>query len=201
MIKIFTGDDRIKAKQEITKFLGTDYEVIEGPELNPADLPSIFLGGSLFQSTRNILIRDLSTNKSVFEKLPDYLESPHQIAILELKLDKRSATYKALKDKIAIKEFKLPQDPNLKLVFDIFKTAKNDGLKSIAMLEKIKQNEDPIMFFGLLVSQALKDFTTGQGTKQKTTLKELAKVDLQMKSSSIDPWLLIESFLLRLSSL
>ena len=102
MIKIFTGDDRIKAKQEITKFLGTDYEVIEGPELNPTDLPSIFLGGSLFQPTRNILIRDLSTNKSVFEKLPDYLESPHQIAILEFKLDKRSTTYKALKDKIEI---------------------------------------------------------------------------------------------------
>ena len=200
MIKIFTGDDRIKAKQAITSYLGNDYEVIEGPDLTPADLPSIFLGASLFQSTRHILIRDLSTNKPVFEKLPDYLDSQHKIALLELKLDKRSSTYKALKTKIEIQEFQLPPDPALKLVFDIFKTAKVNGPKSLDLLAKIKQNEEPIMFFGLLTSQAIKDFSMHQGTKQKTILKELAKVDLQMKTSPIDPWLLIESFLLRLSS-
>lgn len=201
MIKIFTGDNRVQAKQEIAKYLGDSYEVVEGAEITPQDLPSIFLGNSLFETTRNILIRDLSTNKPAYEKLPDYLNTPHQVALLELKLDKRSVTYKALKDKVEIKEFKLPPDPNLKLVFDIYKTAKYDGPKSIVMLEKIKQAEDPMMFFGLIVSQAIKDFAANQGAKQKTTLKELSKADLQMKSSSVDPWLIIESFLLRLSSL
>ena len=200
MIRIFTGDDRVRAKKAIEDFLGPEYEVIEGGELTPADLPSIFLGTTLFAEKRHILIRDLSLSKSAFEKLPDYLNTPHDIALFELKLDKRSTAYKAIKETIKIEEYTLPEDPNFRLVFDIYKTAKSNGPKSITMLNKIKMSEDPIMFFGLLVSQAIKDFTAKQGTKQKTTLKELSRVDLQMKSSSVDPWLLIESFLLRLSS-
>ncbi len=201
MLKIFTGDDRIRAKKEIETILGENYEVIEGPELTLNDLPSIFFGNSLFNETRNILIRDLSINKPAFEKLPDYLHTPHHIILLELKLDKRSATYKTLKDKIEIKDFSLKKDPNFNLIFDIYKTAKYDGKKAVENLEKIKQNEDTIMFFGLLVSQALKDYSNKQGTKEKRALKELSKLDLELKTTSLSPWLLIESFLLRLSSL
>ena len=56
MIKIFTGDDRIKATQEIEKLLGKTYEIIEGPELEPAYLLNIFQGASLFSEKRKILI-------------------------------------------------------------------------------------------------------------------------------------------------
>lgn len=202
MIKFFYGDDRIRAKTAIEKFLGTkDYEIIEGADLAPADLPSIFLGSSLFAAKRAILMRDLTANKPVYEKLPDYLNTPHEIAILELKLDKRSATYKALKNTVDFQEFTLPQNPNLNLVFDIYRTAKHDGPKAIKMLEKIQSSEDPIMFCGLLISQALKDFNQKQGTKEKRVLKELSKLDLGLKSTSFQPWLLIQSFLLRVSSL
>jgi DNA polymerase III delta subunit len=202
MIKFFYGDDRVRAKRAIEQFLGTtNYEIIEGAELDPADLPSIFLGNSLFATNRTILIRDLTTNKPTYEKLPDYLNTPHQIAILELKLDKRSATYKSLKDQVEFQEFTLPKNPNFSLVFDIYRTAKHDGPKSIKMLEKIQSEEDPIMFCGLLISQALKDFKNQQGTKEKRVLKELSKLDLDMKSTSLQPWLLVQSFLLRLSSL
>ena len=92
MLRIFTGENRMRATAAINEYLGQDYEVIEGADLTPADLPSIFHGNSLFATTRHILIRDLSPNKPVFEKLPDYLDTTHHIAILELKLDKRSAT-------------------------------------------------------------------------------------------------------------
>lgn len=201
MIKLFYGDDRVKANSEINKLLGENHETIEGADLTPSDLPTLFLGTSLFAEKRKILVRDLSANKPAFEKLPDYLDTPHDIVLLELKLDKRSATYKTLKDQIEIREFALPKNPNLTLVFNIYKTAKNDGKKAVEMLEKIKLNEDPIMFFGLLVSQALKDYTASQGTKEKKTLKELSTLDLNLKSSSIDPWLLIESFLLRLRTI
>ena len=69
MIKFFYGEDRVRAKQAIEKFLGdTNYEIIEGADLTPADLPSIFLGNSLFADTRSILIRDLTANKPVYEK-------------------------------------------------------------------------------------------------------------------------------------
>ena len=75
MIKFFYGDDRVRAKKAIEKFLGTaDYEIIEGADLSPTDLPSIFLGNSLFTDTRAILIRDLTTNKPVYEKL--HIELP-----------------------------------------------------------------------------------------------------------------------------
>ena len=202
MIKFFYGDDRVRAKKAIEQFLGaTDYEIIEGADLDFADLPSIFLGNSLFATTRTILIRDLTVNKPAYEKLPDYLNTPHKVAILELKLDKRSATYKSLKDQVEFQEFTLPKNPNFNLVFDIYRTAKHDGAKAVKMLEKIQAEEDPIMFCGLLISQALKDFNQKQGTKEKRVLKELSKLDLDLKSTSLQPWLLVQSFLLRLSSL
>ena len=201
MIKVFTGNDRIRAKNEIEKFLGKNYEIIEGTEITPNDLPSIFLGVSLFSSARNILIRDVSANKAVFEKVSEYLNTPHNVALSELKLDKRSVGYKNIKNKVEIFEFSAPQNPNLKIVFDIYKTAKTDGKKAVDLLEKIKFDEDPMMFFGLLVSQALKDYSAKQGIKEKRTLKELSKLDLKLKTTSFEPWLLIQSFSLRLSSL
>ena len=89
----------------------------------------------------------------------------------------------------------------INLVFSIYRTAKNDGQKAIAMLKKIEPSEEPMMFFGLLVSQAIKDFAAKQGSTEKRVLKELSQTDLKLKSSSIQPWLLIESFLLQLSLL
>ena len=201
MIKIFYGDDRVTAKAKIAEILGTNYEVVDGAEINPDDMPSLFFGASLFADTRNILIRDLSTNKASFEKLPEYLNTPHNIIIFELSLDKRSATYKNLKDKIDIKEFKLKETTDFSMVFDIYRTAKTDGKKAVAMLEKIKMDEDPMMFFGLLVSQAIKDYTRKQGSKEKRALKELSRIDILLKTTSSQPWLLIESFLLQASLL
>ncbi len=202
MIKVFYGDDRVRAKQGIEKFLGEGYEVIDCEELTNLDLPSIFLGHSLFAETRNILLREFTANKEIYEKLPEYLNTPHNIALFESKLDKRSATYKALKDKIEFLEFAPPKNQNFNLVFNIYSTAKRDGKKAVEMLKTIEQNEEPIMFFGLLVSSALKDFTNRPtGRKEKRALEELSKTDLKLKTSSTQPWLLIESFLLVLSSL
>lgn len=200
MIKIFTGDDRIRAQKAISQFLGPTYEIIDAANLNIDDLPNIFLGNSLFDAKRSILIRDLSENKPVFDKLSDYLNSPHQIALFETKIDKRSAIFKSLKGKTEIQEFALPPNPNFRVVFDIYNTAKHDGPKAIKLLNQIKTTEDPIQFAGLLNSQALKDFTTKPGPKQKRALKELSRLDLELKSSKLPSWLLIESFLLRLSS-
>ncbi len=201
MIKIFTGEDRVRAQKAISKFLGENYEIFDGINLEVNDLPNIFLGTSLFGTERKIILRDLGENKSVFDKIVDYLDTPHQIALFETKLDKRSATYKSLKDKIEINEFTLPKNQDYRLVFDIYKTAKMDGKKAVAMLEKIKLIEDPINFAGLLNSQAIKDYAASQGTKEKKALKELSNLDLNLKNSKLDSWLLIESFLLRLSSL
>lgn len=201
MIKVFYGDDRVKAKQEIVKLLGGDYEVIDGPEIAPGDLPSIFFGTTLFATKRNILIRDLTANKPVYDELEKYLSTPHDIILFETKLDKRTTNYKNLKDKLEFKEFKLPETIDFRIIFDIYRTAKTNGKKAVEMLEKIKPTEDPIKFTGLLTSQALKDFVSHPGAKERQVLKLLAKTDMQMKTTKVEPWLLVESFLLELSTL
>ena len=195
MIKVFYGDDRVRANREIKKILGENYEVLEGPGIIPGDLPSIFLGSSLFSTNRNILIRDLSSNPQVYDQIINYLNTPHNIIIFETKLDKRTNTYKKLKEEIEFREFNLSNTTDLSTVFNIYKVAKTNGKKAVEMLEKIKFKEDPIMFFGLLASQALKDFSINQGKREKSNLKLLAKLDMELKSTKIDPWLLVESFL------
>ncbi len=201
MIRIFTGDDRVRANQEIKKLLGENYEVIDCADLTPRDLPKIFRGATLFDAHRRILLRDFTTNADIYPELTKYLNTTHDIILLETKLDKRTATYKELKGKLEIKEFVLPSQTDYRMGYDIFRTAKTDGKKAVEMLREIESLEDPIRFTGLLVSAALKDYQQTQGTKEKKVLKELSKLDIDMKSSKIDPWLLAESFLLKISKL
>ena len=200
MIKIFTGTDRVRAKQEIIKYLGTDYELLDGTDIDPRDLPSIFMGASLLASERHILIRDFLANKAIESELEKYLTTPHLVALFETKLDKRSATYKAIKTKLEIKEYMLPE-PDFRQVFDIYRTAKRDGRRAVKMLGAVKSHEDPIQFTGLLASQAFKDYVAHPtGRAEKRILKELSSADIQMKTTGLDPWVIIESFLLRLST-
>ena len=201
MIRVFHGENRVQANLEINKLLGPSHEVYEGADLKPEDLPSLFFGTSLFHPTRSILIRDFFVNKAIAEKLPEYLNTPHEVIVLELKLDKRSSLYKTLKTKIVFKEFALPKDPNINLVFDIYQVAKTNGKEAIRLLKKIQTQEDPMMFFGLMVSQAIKDYARRPGNQEKKALCELSSLDLELKSTSFQPWLLVQSFLLRLSSL
>lgn len=201
MIKVFYGDDRVAIKNAIKKALGIQYEVVEGVEIKSGDMPSIFLGGSLLTAKRAILIRDLSENKEIFEKVADFIETTHKIVIFESKIDKRAVFYRKLKDKIEFREFKLPEEIELRAVFDIFRVAKKDGMRAVEMLRNIKIQQKPYMFFGLLVSQAVKDFTYQQGTREKRVLEELSRLDMLMKTTTMEPWLIIESFLVRLSSL
>lgn len=201
MIKIFYGDDRIRAEEAVKKFLGENYEVFEGVDMQKADLPSIFYGTTLFAEKRAILIKDLGENKEVLESVGGFSDTPHNVAIFESKLDKRTVFYKENKDKLDFVEFTRPVDMDSKLVFDIYKTAKVDGKRAVSMLERIEEKQDPFMFFGLLVSQALKDYEFRQGTKEKRALIELSKLDSLMKTSSTDPFILLKSFLLQVSLL
>ena len=199
MIKIFTGDDRKAAGNEIKKFLGENYEIIDCADLTPNDLPQIFKGTTLFDSHRRILLRDFTANTNIYPEIIKYLDTPHDIILLETKLDKRTTTYKDIKDQIEIKEFKLPPKTDPRAIFDIYKVAKRDSKKAVEMLKKIEPEEDPIKFTGLLVSQAIKDFQARQGIKEKQILKDLSRLDIQMKSTKIPAWTLVEAFLISIS--
>lgn len=202
MIRIFYGDDRATVSAKIKRDFGDDYEVFDGENLKFEDLPSIFHGTSLFAEKREILIKDISGNHDAFEKLPDFLDTTHDVIVWETKLDKRTSTFKELKKAgVEIFEYKLLEPINKNVVFNVFDTALYDGKKAVKMVEAIENEQDPYMFFGLLASQAIKKYEWKQGTKEKRVLKELSRLDMQMKSTAVQPWALIKAFLIRLSSL
>ena len=200
MIKVFYGEDRVRAKREIEQFLGENYEVVEGLELKTTDLANIFRGASLFNEKRAILIKDVSENQAVWEKIADFVDTEHKVALMETKLDKRKQGYKSLKTAgVEMKEFKLMDPPEKNLVFDIYEMALRDGKRAVEMCRKIETTNDPYMFVGLMVTQALKKYEWRAGAKEKRVLKELSKLDMQMKTTSIQPWVLVQAFLLRVS--
>lgn len=202
-ISIFYGTDRAKISQAITALLGDEYELFDGETLTEQDLPSLFTGTNLFTGdNRKILIKDLSANPLVFEKLSTYTHTDFAVVVWEQKLDKRTVAYKALaKSGVKITEINLPPDPNLKLVFDVFSTAyRGDYLAAKQTLEKIQNTEEPHMFFGLLVSQALKRVEAGE-KKGLRAAKILAESDIELKSTTLEPWTIIKKALLKISSL
>ncbi len=208
MIKVFSGDDRTRAQKEITKFLGPDYEIIEGPDVAPGDLPTIFRGNSLFGSTRHILLRDFFTNSAALPLLVEYLDTPHQVAFLETKLDKRSAIYKTLvaaskksHPLVEFYEFKLPE-PDKWISFEIYRLAKTDGSRAVAKFQEHEATIDPHLFLGAMASQAMKDYAARSGSREKRVLQELSKLDQDLRTFPADrSALILKAFLLRLSSI
>ena len=65
MLHIFYGEDRLAAEKAAHTVLGENYE-----------LPTLFLGTSLFEENRRILIKSLSENKELFSELEKYFETP-----------------------------------------------------------------------------------------------------------------------------
>ena len=203
MIRVFYGDDRVKAQAAIKKLLGEDYEVVEGEELDLAGLRDVFLGSSLF-GKRKIVVKGLLGKKELFAEVVGLIGTEHEIVLWEEKMDKRSVVYKDLaKAGVEMKEFKIAKPADFGKVFEIYDMALKDGPRAVKMLEEIENDNDPYMFVGLLVSQAVKKWQWRYGAKEKRVLLELSKLDMQMKGDSAvtQPWILVKSFLLRLSSL
>lgn len=207
-IRIFTGDDRVKISETVAKELGEGYEVFEGENLLASDLPGIFLGTTLFSvGARKILIKDIGENKEVFEELArrvgEWIKTDAEVVIWETKLDKRlMATKELIKAGVEVCELKTVAKVDPRVVFNIYDVALRDGARAVAELSKIESEQDPYMFFGLLVSQALKKLEwRPSGVREKRILKELSEVDMQMKSTAVEPWMLVKSFLLRVATL
>ncbi len=203
MLSVFWGENRLEAEKAVKRALGTDYEVFEGENLTVADLPSIFQGTSLFGAEkRQILLKELGENKEVWEKISDYLQTDHDVVIWESKIDKRSVVYKAMQAAgVQMQEFPARANPDAKVVFNILDMALRNGPQAVKMVEKIELEQDPYMFFGLLASQGIKKLEYRAGTREKQLLKALAGLDMQMKTTSVEPWLLLKSFLLSVSQL
>lgn len=207
MIKVFYGSDRKKIDAEVKKILGTDYEVFDGENLKKEDIVNVFMGTSLFAEKRKILLKDLTPargeqGEDLYEEIAKYVDTPHTIVIWETNASQKK-TYKdfvKLK-KVEAKKFDLADKVDMRVVFNIYDTALADGERAVKMLTELQDKQDPYMFFGLLVSQAIKKYEWRQGAKERRVLKELSQIDMQMKTTAYEPWLLIKSFLLRVKTI
>lgn len=206
MIRVFYGDDRLKISEEVRRIFGAEYEVIEGEKAEFSEILDAFLGISLISGERKILIKDLSKNTAVWEKfcekVGDFLDK-NAVIVWEEKFDKR---LKVNKDLIAtgveVREFKMIDvgAADAKLVFEILDAAMMNGKRAVEILEKIEKNQDPFMLVGLFATQAIKKYGVRQGVRERELLKKLAKLDMDMKSSGIEPMMLVKGFLLELGN-
>lgn len=206
MLHIFYGEDRLAAEKAAHTVLGENYESIDAANLEVSDLPTLFLGTSLFEENRRILIKSLSENKELFSELEKYFETPHEVVLLEDKLDGKLSITKTLKksEKIDLKEFKAQEKKNVFLAFDIYNVALKNPEEALKMLKNAQTTEDPYMMVGAFASSAIKNLKTAPNSKRnRAILKELAKIDNMMKTTkfSDNPWLLIETFILKLEKL
>ena len=210
MIYLIDGDDRKKAEQAAHDFLGNTIEVIDADTLEKNDLVSIFQGTTLFEETRHILIKDLSLKKDLFLELPKFIETEYQVVILEQKIDKRNAIYKELLDaaksnpeKVKVENFKLPEQVDTFLVFRAFDIALTDGKRAVKLIREAEEENSPYATIGAWTKKAVDLFAAKGGTERDNKIiKRLAEIDMLLKQTSFskDPWILLESFLIELSS-
>ena len=206
MLHIFYGEDRQKSDEEAKKILGKNYENIDAENLEISDLPTIFLGTSLFESSRKILIKGLADRKDFFDELEKYVDTPHEIVVFETKINGNWTSFKKLKKNknVDIKEHKLAEKVDRFLAFNIFDTAIRNPKQALKMLKKAEETEDAYAMLGAWASKAVTNLKSNPTSKKnRLIVKELAKIDHLLKSTkfSENPWNLLESFILRLEIL
>lgn len=116
MITWLVGENSFEVREALKAithdFAGTP-ERVDASELKLANLPDLLMGMSLFATERLVIIRDISTNSTLWEKLPDWLGRVNDtihIVFVDAKPDKRTTSYKALKAAAEYKEFPLWSD-------------------------------------------------------------------------------------------
>ena len=207
MIHIYYGENREAAEKSAKQLLGNNFEIIDAENLEKSDLPNLFMGVSLFsENGRKILLKGLAEKKELFDELDKYLDTPHEIIILEKKIDGKWTSFKDLKKnkKINIKEYSFTIDPKKRfLSFNIFDEALKNPKNALKILKENKETEDPFIMLGSWSSKAIKNLQNfPKNSKNHRIVKELARIDMLMKTSkySENPWILLKSFILLLQT-
>jgi DNA polymerase III delta subunit len=111
MITWLVGENSFEIREALkaieAEFEGTA-EHVDGASLSLAQLPDLLMGISLFATERLVVIQDITTNGTLWEKLPAWLprvnDSVH-VVFIDTKPDKRTTSYKELKAVANLKEF------------------------------------------------------------------------------------------------
>jgi len=119
MITWFIGENTFEIQQAVKaiaeKFDGAA-ERIDGTTLELKNIPDLLMGGTLFAEKRLVIIKDISTNSSVWEKLPEWIDrisDDIDVILIDGKPDKRTTGYKEVKKRVTLKEFPVWGDRDL----------------------------------------------------------------------------------------
>jgi DNA polymerase III delta subunit len=111
MITLLTGDNSFEIREALQAIVA-DFdgiaERVDGSQLELRQLPDLLMGGTLFAEKRLVIISDLSSNSSLWQKLPDWLprvSDDVHLVLIDEKPDKRTISYKALKEAANVREF------------------------------------------------------------------------------------------------
>lgn len=111
MITLLLGENSFEITRGLN-YLEVEFdgvaEKIDGEPLELKQLPDLLMGATLFAQKRLIIIKNLSENKTVWEKLPDWLDRINDdvhVVLVESKPDRRSRTYKALQKVATVRQF------------------------------------------------------------------------------------------------
>lgn len=135
MITLLTGDNSFEINEALevltTAFDGRP-ERIDGSTIELKNLPDLLMGRTLFTEKRLVIIKGLSQNSSVWEKLPEWLSRVSddiQLVLVDAKPDKRTTAYKEVKKIAEVKEFPGWTDRDRSLADEwVFKRAQSLGV-------------------------------------------------------------------------
>lgn len=111
MITFLVGENSFeseRALRDITSRFDGSPEILDGSELQLAQLPDVLMGASLFNDARMVIIKNLSENKTIWPVFSDWIErisSDIHVVLVDAKPDKRTLTYKTIKQHADVKEF------------------------------------------------------------------------------------------------
>jgi len=111
MITWFTGENTFDIQQAVKAVVnGFDgrAERIDGTTIELKNIPDLLMGGTLFADKRLVIIKDLSLNSAVWEKLPEWIDrisDDIDLVLIDGKPDKRTTGYKEVKKRVVLKEF------------------------------------------------------------------------------------------------
>lgn len=111
MITLLVGENSFEIERAIDDIVNDfdgNVEKIDGSDLQLSQLPDILMGVSLFATARTVIIRNLSTNKQIWPIFGQWITqlSPDiHLVLVDPKPDKRTITFKLLKEHSNVKEF------------------------------------------------------------------------------------------------
>lgn len=111
MISLLYGENDFELKKYLRKLISdfadkNSIEKIDGDNITADNLADLLSGVSLFSASRLVIIYDASSNKDVWEKLVDYIQTDTQLILVESSPDKRTKTFKQLQKQATVTEFK-----------------------------------------------------------------------------------------------